>query len=114
MNDMLPFPNITSSVPEKQIADIINYLIQFKETLEFILTSISSDNLSPELKELLYVQGTNTQESTLEQIEQIAHNTLSVSDVVNSEIFNSAVISKIANIEFTVNFNTGYLEYSAL
>lgn len=46
---MLPFLRITGNTPEKQIAEITEYLTQFKETLEFILSNISLENLSPEL-----------------------------------------------------------------
>ena len=49
MYDMLPFLRITGNTPEKQIAEITEYLTQFKETLEFILSNISLENLSPEL-----------------------------------------------------------------
>ena len=46
---MLPFLRITGNTPEKQITEITEYLTQFKETLEFILSNISLENLSPEL-----------------------------------------------------------------
>lgn len=49
MYDMLPFLRITGNTPEKQIAEITEYLTQFKETLEFILSNISLENLSSEL-----------------------------------------------------------------
>ena len=55
MYDMLPFPNITSKTAEEQVAEINNYLIQFKESLEFILTSIAKDMPSSTMD--LYFQG---------------------------------------------------------
>lgn len=115
MVDMFPFPSITSSTPEKQIAELLNYLIQFKETLEFALTNISTDNLSPELVSKLNEIGADIEKSNEhreEQITQVAIKSLTVSDVVNSGIFEAAVTNQIANIKFNVNFDTGYLEYS--
>ena len=41
MFDRLPFPHITATKPEDQIAQLKDYLIQFKEDLEFILAEIS-------------------------------------------------------------------------
>ena len=37
MVDMLPFPRIVGNTPEEQVSELYNYLIQFKETLEFAL-----------------------------------------------------------------------------
>lgn len=50
MFDILPFPRISGSTPEEQIPEIIKYLNQFKESLEFILMNIGTENLSSELK----------------------------------------------------------------
>ena len=50
MFDILPFPRISGSTPEEQIPEIIKYLNQFKESLEFMLMNIGTENLSPELK----------------------------------------------------------------
>lgn len=48
MYDILPFPpNITATDAKEQVSQLYNYLNQFKEALEFILTNISVDNLSP-------------------------------------------------------------------
>lgn len=94
MYDMLPFPNITGKTVEEQTAQINNYLIQFKETLEFILSNISTDNLSPELVEKLNSLGAEiekTTEESAEQIQQISNREISVSDVINSQAFQSAV-----------------------
>ena len=37
MLDMLPFLRVAGNTPEEKIASIVNYLTQFKETLEFVL-----------------------------------------------------------------------------
>lgn len=115
MYDMLPFPNIIGGKPEEQIAQINNYLIQFKETLEFILTNISTDNLSQDLIGKLNTLGANIEknnEDTTDQLQQVSNKALTVSDVINSSAFDLAVDRKISNIEFTVNYNTGNLEYT--
>jgi hypothetical protein len=94
MYDVLPFPNITAKDVEGQTAQINNYLIQFKETLEFILSNISTDNLAPELVEKLNSLGAEiekTTEESTEQIQQITNREISVSDVINSQAFKSAV-----------------------
>jgi hypothetical protein len=114
MYDMLPFPSVTGKTPEEQVAELTNYLIQFKETLEFILGNISIDNLSPELIQKLNDLGadivTSTEEQT-EQLSQIANKSLTVSDVINSEGFKASIQSEISKIKFTVNMETGNLEY---
>ena len=45
MYDRLPFPHITATKPEEQITQMKDYLIQFKEDLEFILAEMS-ENIS--------------------------------------------------------------------
>ena len=119
MYDMLPFPHITAMTLEDLVAQTNNYLIQLKETLEFSLTNISTDNLAQDLIEKLNNLGADIKKSIEErddQIHQVANNTLSVSDVINSDAFSVAVQSKVeenyANIKFTVNFDTGNLEYT--
>lgn len=117
MVDMLPFPRIISSTPEEQIAELVNYLVQFKETLEFALMNISTDNLSPDLINKLNELGANIEKSYVDredELTQISSNSLTVSDVCNSDIFKSAVESEVADITFAVNFDTGYLEYATL
>jgi hypothetical protein len=119
MYDILPFPNVVSQNPEEQINQILNYLIQLKESLEFILTDISIDNLSLELINRLNDLGANIdkgEEERNEQMQEIANKSLSVLDVINSSAFKLALDSKVkedvANITFSVNFNTGNLEYT--
>ena len=157
MYDMLPFPNITATSAEDQAKQINNYLIQFKETLEFILTNISTDNLSPALIDKLNSLGAEIEKTTEEatdQILQVSNKAITVSDVINSEMFDAAVDSavphkylvaveqietsqepgginiyaiedasgkeslftvrngKTPNVVFTVNFDTGNLDYT--
>lgn len=53
MRDILPFIRLTSKTPEGQISEIVFYLNQIKEDLEYILTNISMENLSPDIRERL-------------------------------------------------------------
>ena len=94
MYDMLPFPNITAATPEEQVAQINNYLIQFKETLEFILTNISTDNLSQDLVNKLNTLGADIEKSIEDrdyQLQQVSNKSLTVSDVINSNAFEIAL-----------------------
>lgn len=116
MVDIFPFPSITEKTPEKQIGEIVNYLTQFKETLEFAITNISTDNLSTELIGKLNELGADiekNEDDRKEETAQISNKFITVSDVCNSEIFKAAVKSEsIKNVKFNVNFVTGDLEYS--
>ena len=110
MYDMLPFPNFNGKNAEEQVAQINNYLIQFKETLEFILSNITTDNLSQDLIDKLNTLGANVKKNEEDddfQFQQVSQNTLTVSDVINSEAFKLAT----QNIKFSVNFETGNLDY---
>lgn len=117
MMDMLPFLNVLGQTPDDKITDIINYLIQFKETLEFALMNISTDNLSPELINRLNELGANIEKSNQDREEEIAQvsaiNSISitVADVCNSDLFKNELKSKIMNLNFSVNFENGNLEY---
>lgn len=150
MYDMLPFPNITATNIEELTFQANNYLIQFKETLEFILANIGPDNLSQDLMEKLNSLGAEvekTVEETEDQFQQVAGKTITVADVINSPAFKNAVpkvylesieevdgaininaiedkngdgveekkkytIDTLSSVEFTVNFETGNLEYN--
>ena len=105
MYDMLPFPNITATTPEEQVAQINNYLIQFKETLEFILTNISTDNLSQDLINKLNSLGADIEKSNKErddQLQQMSSKTLTVSDVINSNAFGLA-LNKVTPKQYLVS-----------
>lgn len=109
MVDMFPFPSVTEGTPEKQIAELLNYLIQFKETLEFALTNISAENLSPDLIKKLNDLGTNIEVSNTnreEEITQISNNAITLSDVINQ------IDKKLGGITFSINYDTGHLEYT--
>ncbi len=151
MYDMLPFPSINATKIEELSFQTNTYLIQFKEALEFILTNIGEDNLSPNLIETLNSLGAeveNTIEKTDDQFQQVAGNTITIADVIYSLAFKEALKNatpkeylkfveveddeftfsvegesgevkeytiksgKTPNIEFSVNFDTGNLEYT--
>lgn len=114
MVDLFPFPRITGNTPEKQISELCVYLIQFKETLEFALMNISTDNLSADLIEKLNSLGadivTNSRNRE-EELAQVNTQSLTVSDVCNSDVFKASVDKQVGELTFSVNFDTGYLEY---
>lgn len=116
MLDMLPFPRIMGDTPDKQIVELVTYLVQFKETLEFALRNISTENLSPELVNKLNELGAGIEKSNEnreDEIAQVSSKTLTVSDVCNSEIFKLAVEDMFKGYTtFNVNFETGHLEYN--
>ena len=112
MVDMLPFPNVTAKRPEEQVAELTGYLIQFKETLEFILTNISKENLSVDLLRTLESLGADVAKSNEERTDamaQMASKALTVPDVINSAAFRAALDREY---RFSVNFETGNLEYT--
>ena len=78
MVDMLPFPRIVGDTSEKQIEEVVNYLIHFKETLEFALMNISTENFAPDLVNKLNELGANIEQSNKareEEITQLSQNT---------------------------------------
>lgn len=98
MYDILPFPNITATDAKEQMSQINNYLIQLKEELEFILTNISADNLSPELLSQIRSLGADvktTREEQVDATQQITQRMVSVSDVVDSQLFKDSTISGV-------------------
>ena len=116
MMDMFPFLRLSGDTPEEKIASIVEYLVQFKEILEYALNDISTDNLSPELLNKLNELGADiekTKSDSEEEIAQVSVNTLTISDVCESEQFKSAVKSEASKyVSFTINFDTGHLEYA--
>lgn len=115
MMDMFPFPSVTGKTSEEQIRDILNYLVQFKETLEFALMNISTENLSPDLVNRLNDLGANIQQNNAERESELAQitqkQTITVFDVLNSDAFKLSLKNEIEGINFSVNFDTGELEY---
>lgn len=116
MLDMFPFPSATGSTPEEQIASLVNYLTQFKETLEFALGNINVENLSPDLVKKINGLGVDANQSKEEREEELAQisigNSFSIYDVIDSELFKSALKSEVSGINFNVNMVTGQLEYA--
>ena len=116
MVDMFPFPRITGGTPKEQIGELLNYLIQFKEILEFTLVNISTENLSPDLVNKLNELGANIKQNRVdreEELTQISNNALTISDVCNSDLFKGAVKYEASKyVSFNVNFETGHLEYA--
>ncbi len=114
--DMFPFPRTTGNTTEDKVADILNYLIQFKEALEFALMNISTENLSPDLVNKLNEMGANIEKSSEErvnEIRQISVNTLTISDVCESELLKTKILDEIEkNVTINVNVETGHLEYT--
>ena len=116
MMDMLPFPRIMGNTTEEKMADLLNYLIQFKETLEFTLTNISTENLSPDLVNKLNELGADIEKSKEEresEISQVSNNTVTISDVCESNLVRMAIVNEIEkNVTINVNYETGHLEYT--
>lgn len=121
MYDMLPFPHITATNAEEQVAQINNYLIQFKETLEFILTNISVDNLSQDLINKINSLGADIEKSNAfreEEIQQVSGKMITVSDVLNSPAYQADLEARmptaeevLESMDLKVNYDTGHLEY---
>lgn len=116
MLDIFPFPSNIGNTPEEKITNIINYLIQFKEILEFALTNITTENLSPNLINKLNELGANIEQSKTERESELAQiskgSSITVFDVINSPAFNKAIKDEVSDITFTVNFENGCLEYN--
>lgn len=116
MFDLFPFPRIQGNTPENQISELVNYLIQFKETLEFALMNISTENLSPELVGTLNELGANIERSNTareEEVAQVSVNALTIPDVCNSDLLKETIRNETTqNVNFNVNFDTGHLEYA--
>ena len=116
MYDVLPFPNITGETPEERIEQISSYLIQLKEELEFMLSRISVENLSEDLKKQLSSLGADINTNKTEQeivTQQIINRALTVDDVTSSSAFHSAIAKTVLEKSpvFTVNMETGCLDY---
>jgi uncharacterized protein YdbL (DUF1318 family) len=95
MQDLFEYPTITATQPEEQVKELVHYLVQFKETLEFALGNISTDNLSGDLVSKLNTLGADIKRSNderEEQFQQVAHNQgATVSDVLNSEAYKASI-----------------------
>ena len=94
MIDALPFPHITAKDTPEQIKQINDYLVYFKESLEFILMNISADNLSSDLVDKL-----NRFDSEIETlkiveenvIQQVSNKTITALEVIESEEYKASI-----------------------
>ncbi|MEE1351572.1 MAG: hypothetical protein UHM23_05930 [Clostridia bacterium] len=94
MRDLLPFPMLRSTTPERQIEELVIYLVQLKEELEFILSNISEDNLSETLRKRLEGLGVSigaSNKNRKDELLQVTSRLISVRDVVGSDVFKEAV-----------------------
>lgn len=94
MRDLLPFPMLRATTPERQIEELVTYLVQLKEELEFILSNISEDNLSEALRKRLEGLGVSIGASDTcreDELVQVTSRLISVRDVVSSDVFKAAV-----------------------
>lgn len=99
MVDIFPFPSTHGNTPEEQIKELVNYLIQFKETLEFALDNITMDNLSPELVNKLNELGAEIKQSSSDWENELAQ----VSNNSSNEL---------SKLKFSINYENGHLEYT--
>ena len=94
MQDLFEYPTITSANPDGQVKELVNYLVQFKETLEFALANISTDNLSADLVAKLNAFGADIQKSNderEEQFQQVANKNVTATEVINSEVYKASI-----------------------
>ena len=120
MFDTLPFPNMTAKDAEDRSRQTIDYLLQFREELVFILDSIVNGEYGK-------LMTPTVQTNVAEKIMTASADTLTVAEVINSAAFKSAltgvkdetfdeipgeVADQISKIHFTVNFESGELEYT--
>ena len=94
MRALLPFPMLRSTTPERQIEELVIYLVQLKEELEFILSNISEDNLSETLRKRLEGLGVSigaSNKNRKDELLQVTSRLISVRDVVGSDVFKEAV-----------------------
>lgn len=88
MFNELPFPHITATDAKEQIKQLNDYLVYFKESLEFILMNISADNFSQELLDRLDALGVDirtTNANKEEETQQITNRFITVDDVISSQ-----------------------------
>lgn len=116
MIDILPFLRVSDGTAEEKINDICDYLIQLKETLEFALMNITSENLSKELIDKLNRLGADIRtgnDNTESAVRQLSSKSVTIPGVCSSEIFKQAVEVEFDKLigEVKVNLTTGKLEH---
>lgn len=85
---------LRSTTPETQIEELVVYLVQLKEELEFILSNISEDNLSEALRKRFEGLGVSigaSNKNRKDELLQVTSRLISVRDVVGSDVFKEAV-----------------------
>lgn len=102
MMDIFPFLRLEGKTSEEKIEEITKYLIQFKESLEYELTNITEEKLSPELRKKLAIIKASTINE--EEFSQLANKTKS-QEVPKSEI-SSEEVMKIINNNMSQIINT--------
>lgn len=85
MFDTLPFPNITAKDAEERSKQTVDYLIQFKEELEFVLNAI----VNGEYEKVTAQPQQATQ--TAANIDNSSDNGLTIAEVVNSAVFKGTI-----------------------
>ena len=105
MFDTLPFPNMTAKDAEERSKQTIDYLLQLREELVFILDSIVSGEygkLSTQPKQTAVVESVLVSSSD---------DSLTVSEVINSATFKAAIESVKDTIpdEYLVSANQSYV-----
>ena len=94
MLNLLPFPNINGNNDTEKIEQIIAYLMQLKEEVEYSLTHITLDDLTEEVKNKIESVNQNikeTESTQEEQIQQLLNSVLKVDDVLASNKFNDVL-----------------------
>lgn len=92
MMDRLPFPDVNAHTTEEKVAQLVDYLIRFKEELEFILSDIGVENLSADLQHKISEMGKPKQNTDEAEAIYIVKN-------------------EKTDITLRVNIETGDLEY---
>lgn len=115
MIDILPFPRMIGNNADERLSELYNYLIQFKETLEFVLANISTENLSPDLVNKLNELGAGIEKNSEElenNVAQLSVNSLTIYEVCESDLLKSTIKKEInETVNIKVNYETGHLEY---
>lgn len=106
MFETIPFPNMTAKDAEERSKQTIDYLIQLREELVFILDSIVTGEYGK-------VTTQTEKAEIMESLSNVADSGLTVAEVINSAAFKAALNGMIEKLEFKVNFDTGNLEYTS-
>lgn len=95
MREFIPYPSITASDTPTQVQQLKSYLIQLKDVLEDVLTNLSSDNLSDEVKTKL-----DTLSKNIEKVKE---------EAAMNVITKKSVDKKINNKKYVIeaDINTG-------